>query len=135
MKNGGPLGTGEGERRKQYPGQPFAWGNILIHHPPLASFLAGDTCKLISSLCYLVRIIMLQIQQLLLYPHSAGMHRQRGVSQRRSGNRGIKKKLEKSTQEHPATVYPRREIRRERRTQRSSVRHVVLAFSADYSNV
>lgn len=48
--------------RKQYPGQPFAWGNILIHHPPLASFLAGDTCKLISSLCYLVRIIMLQIQ-------------------------------------------------------------------------
>lgn len=53
--------------RKQYPGQPFAWGNILIHHPPLASFLAGDTCKLISSLCYLVKILILQIHLLLLY--------------------------------------------------------------------
>lgn len=42
--------------RKQYPGQAFAWGNILIHHPPLASFLAGDTCKLISFLCYLAWI-------------------------------------------------------------------------------
>lgn len=51
---------GRGER-KQYPGQAFAWGNILIHHPPLASFLAGDTCKLIRFLCYFARIIMLHI--------------------------------------------------------------------------
>lgn len=58
------LGRGE---RKPYPGQPFAWGNMLIRHPPpLASFLAGDACKLITSLCYLVRIVMLQNQELLL---------------------------------------------------------------------
>lgn len=64
--------------RKPYPGQPFAWGNILIHHPPLASFLAGDTCKLISSLCYLVRIIMLQIQEVFVTSHSVGRRRYRG---------------------------------------------------------
>lgn len=53
--------------RKKYPGQPFARGNILIHHPPppLASFLPADTCKLISSLHCLVWLIMLHIQQLL----------------------------------------------------------------------
>lgn len=62
------LALREGEEKgKQYPGQPFAWGNILIHHPPLASFLAGDTCKLIRSLCYLVRIITLQIRQLFTF--------------------------------------------------------------------
>lgn len=47
--------------------------------PPLASFLAGDTCKLISSLCYLVRIIMLQIQELLLYSFCVRISRYRKV--------------------------------------------------------
>lgn len=37
----------------------------FIIPPPLASFLPADTCKLISSLCYLVWLIMLQIQLLL----------------------------------------------------------------------
>lgn len=52
------LALGKGEEEKPYPGQPFAWGNMLIHHPPpLASFLDGDTCKLITYLCYIVWII------------------------------------------------------------------------------
>lgn len=46
--------------------------------PPLASFLAGDTCKLISSLCYLARIIMLQKSVTFqLHADGAEMSRQR----------------------------------------------------------
>lgn len=63
--------------RRQYPGQPLARGNILIHHPPLASFLACDTCKLISSLCYLVGIIKLQNRE--LYSHCVRISRYGGV--------------------------------------------------------
>lgn len=41
VKNGGPLGTAEGEEEKQYPGQLFAWGNALIHHPPPPGLISG----------------------------------------------------------------------------------------------
>lgn len=84
VRDGGPLGTGDSGRGELVVGRngvsrsAFSLGEIYSfitphhhRHPslvpsPLASFLAGDTCKLITSCRCLVRIITPQIRHLLI---------------------------------------------------------------------
>lgn len=48
------LGKG---KKKAVSRSAFCFGKYAHSSSPLASFLDGDTCKLITSFCYIVRIV------------------------------------------------------------------------------